>query len=776
MANNKKPSIYQDRGTIGSTKELDEYGVWVKSEPQVLPIEDAEGKTDDFSLDSLDDLPDLAGDYTPADKSGPDDADFSLSDDNFNFDDFDSGASEAIKETEDEEAVSTAENFMEDFSVGGNEEPETSFPPEDSFPIAGGDEGEGGGDAEGRGLSGDGDLPDLDFSLPEEEGSGFPLPEEEALPDISLPEEDSGFPLPEEEALPDISLPEEETGLSLPGEATGGEDAAAEGADSSPPEEAAAPEEESETGETGDKDSEDFAEISLEALLGEMTEEMPGGDEAAEDSPENPDDAVEAGSALSGAPGLSGDMSTQLLMKIADELSSIRTELNALKKEFAGVRAGSKAVDEQTESHGFFDDSGEDDKIALTGDELNNILTTADFTAETGQDATEEALPSEFPEVSGLPDGSEFSGTPEFSESPEFSGTPGFPGEETPGDSPQAEGGAPGLDKLDEVLDESFPEIELPAGEESAQAGPEEPKEDELSLVDLFDEHITEGFSIPGSFDEQELSASLEEPGDDPLSESPEITLEDISIAGDSEALLDDSGMDLSLDNPLEEADLANFDGDTLDLTGAVIDEPNLGAEIQENPILEPDAADIAIQNGDPAESMEQEPEAVEEPSLEPFEEPEAAAPFIIDEIEGEAEISMAKESAAAIPAVRESRSRGEGLDQIIPEGFLVADQDDEGEANFGGAGLDTLEEGISLDEIPEDILPENNETPPPRGGIREEPEVPGLPGNFKKELKQVLSYMDQLLESLPEEKIEEFAKSEYFDTYKKLFKDLGIV
>jgi hypothetical protein len=34
---------------------------------------------------------------------------------------------------------------------------------------------------------------------------------------------------------------------------------------------------------------------------------------------------------------------------------------------------------------------------------------------------------------------------------------------------------------------------------------------------------------------------------------------------------------------------------------------------------------------------------------------------------------------------------------------------------------------------------------------------------------------MDQLLESLPEEKIEEFAQSEYFDTYKKLFKELGL-
>ena len=34
---------------------------------------------------------------------------------------------------------------------------------------------------------------------------------------------------------------------------------------------------------------------------------------------------------------------------------------------------------------------------------------------------------------------------------------------------------------------------------------------------------------------------------------------------------------------------------------------------------------------------------------------------------------------------------------------------------------------------------------------------------------------MDQLLEDLPEEKIVEFARSEQFATYKKLFSDLGL-
>jgi pilus assembly protein FimV len=49
------------------------------------------------------------------------------------------------------------------------------------------------------------------------------------------------------------------------------------------------------------------------------------------------------------------------------------------------------------------------------------------------------------------------------------------------------------------------------------------------------------------------------------------------------------------------------------------------------------------------------------------------------------------------------------------------------------------------------------------------------LPEDIKQELKSVLSYMDHLLESLPEEKIQEFAQSEHFEVYKKLFEELGL-
>ena len=49
------------------------------------------------------------------------------------------------------------------------------------------------------------------------------------------------------------------------------------------------------------------------------------------------------------------------------------------------------------------------------------------------------------------------------------------------------------------------------------------------------------------------------------------------------------------------------------------------------------------------------------------------------------------------------------------------------------------------------------------------------IPVELKNDIKSVLAYMDQLLEALPEKKIEEFARSEYFETYKHLFEELGI-
>ena len=88
---------------------------------------------------------------------------------------------------------------------------------------------------------------------------------------------------------------------------------------------------------------------------------------------------------------------SDLLKTIAGELAAIKDELVSLRSQFSTLKA-SQALDTQQETidtgheeaqnaaGGFFDEE-EDDTIALTGDELDNILNTADF--------TEEAVPEE---------------------------------------------------------------------------------------------------------------------------------------------------------------------------------------------------------------------------------------------------------------------------------------------------------------------------------------------------------------------------------------------
>ena len=91
------------------------------------------------------------------------------------------------------------------------------------------------------------------------------------------------------------------------------------------------------------------------------------------------------------------------------------------------------------------------------------------------------------------------------------------------------------------------------------------------------------------------------------------------------------------------------------------------------------------------------------------------------------------------------------------------------------------------MDALSEDIIPEleleaADESAPVSAkqetllqAASKKRETISIPLELKNEIKSVLTYMDQLLEALPEKKIEEFAKSEYFETYKHLFEELGI-
>jgi len=139
-------------------------------------------------------------------------------------------------------------------------------------------------------------------------------------------------------------------------------------------------------------------------------------------------------------------------------------------------------------------------------------------------------------------------------------------------------------------------------------------------------------------------------------------------------------------------------------------------------------------------------------------------------------------------------------LDSEFDEGFESIDLDD--------MGSDSIEEDEESLEIPfdddlsldEDILgsssqeiqeeaqemqvekpePTHNGEPPLPGPQSSEAAAsstsPGMPANLRNEIANVLKYMDNLLDALPDEKIKEFAESEHFEVYKKLFEELGLM
>jgi hypothetical protein len=782
MANDKKPSgnlggeknaashpsIYSDRGTIGSADELDEYGVWVKSEPQDLSSAGQENShqetadSDDFALD-------LPGE------------DLSLSEDDFAMD---------IEAAAEEEPLSFDPQAEEDslsFDLPAEEEPlSLDLPAEEDS---------------------------LSFDLPaEEDPLSLELPAEEESLSLDLPAEDSGDDID----FPDLEIPAEETeeisvevpsveeDLSGPelmefGTLAGSEDEAGPSdepealPDDSPADESAFAFE-----EEGSEIEEEFSEVPVTDFLGDSPETL-------EESPADLDTGLSAETETEEKPRTGHteaemDLSTRLLMKIAEELSSIRTELSSLKKEFTVLKSGVPAGEEQG---GFFDEE-EDEKIALTGDELDNILNTADFTEESGEDATE-ALDTGDPaggpvETAGEEDFSLSEGEDILNENPEDeeagmeNAGPGASDINPDAGSGGSFDGDIDLDLADSDLDELSGESRIEAKSEPFSFDEED---EPLTINDLEEKdaeelkHLREEGALPITAAPEDTTY-LEE---DPLGTT-EIT-EEIQDSGETEEI-------------------------SLDLSDAVIDEPDFSGEITENPVEEPslDSISIDVDSGDLSVEESGEEIVIDE-SVSGGEGDLDNEEIAIDEsalsdediLGGE---SLVEESIAAESVDEESFAEdsfeditidededlagagesGEDLSGNIPEGFIVAAEESPsyaspdtetedvsaGDFDDGEAARDEFTVESGGDEIVFEEGPEPDEELSFGEEAESEMEAEDaetgekVPGGIKEELKTVLSYMDQLLESLPEEKIEEFARSEYFDTYKKLFKELGLV
>jgi hypothetical protein len=534
-------------------------------------------------------------------------------------------------------------------------------------------------------------------------------------------------------------------------------------------------------------------------------------------------------------------VSSDLLQKIALELSSIKEELVSLRSQLGELKREpvppvmeDDEAEEDGTKGGFFDDE-DDDTIALTGDELDNILNTADFTVEPPEDLTTPDILDEA-DVFGnpeLPDGNGASEADWLEESQDLLPEDGSYLPTEPAETTEDE-------DFSEPLE---PGIEAIEGSESLDLGFE--GENEPSPLDLVPEInvITESPEDTSYLDGEasELSEGFELDAI-PLEEVPlmEPDLTELDLGSEiDDAIAAESAEDLpfmeSADVDEGELILEADDGELIldeepdTITGQMASEDAFETSEREqiksgdddfDSILELDEADDeivlsidgdeqqdAFDNADFIQSMD-EVEEVEPLSMDPFEDETISELELHKEgpRQSDGSWSSEPEDILELEESMETDTQASLVSELVPEpieDFESMDFESEGllgsqeVEDLGGEDLDVLEEIEELSEVEEidtgsmvddlemveEELPAEEPEATPTTGISEDPDVPAIqesaevvPDKLKQDVKSVLLYLDQLLASLPEEKIEEFASSEYYDTYKKLFEDLGLL
>ena len=413
-------------------------------------------------------------------------------------------------------------------------------------------------------------------------------------------------------------------------------------------------------------------------------------------------------------------VNNELLEKIVSDLSGLKDEINSLKNDLAelkekntldNISSGQNDGEQPAESEielpvqsepaeepgGFFNSDEEDDTIALSGDELSNIVSNADFTEETAEpdtqydESTEETVTEEQPEQE-LPE--DFSA--DFSNDTPFGGI-----EDTviPDEEPDT---GLSMDINEEILEEpnlddietnaDIPEeIEIPKVDDIAETQDEEPDLDDIlvesSSTDFMDS-VTDSTNMQPDI---EITEPVE----------PELAEEEAAITK-------------------EEADdiTSEYSADTTENT---------------EPVLDEDAAlELPEESSSDAENTDEES---------------------TDDIFNETAIEDAQHTQDAM--MNDIMNEAPSVDNALSE-----------------ENVDYLSKDNTVLSDDEAAVAESEPEP---SAETEQTDTSDLPSDIKEDVKSVLLYMDQLLENLPEDKIMEFAKSEQFTTYKKLFNELGL-
>lgn len=465
-------------------------------------------------------------------------------------------------------------------------------------------------------------------------------------------------------------------------------------------------------------------------------------------------------------------------------------------------------------SNGFFGTDDEDETIALSGDELNNIMITADF-AETEETVeNNEAVYDADTETESVTEPASESEKTE--ESPfDFPITDNLETESAgTSDSfelPSEESEETVSDDFSEI-DTSFDNLESPEEDIVIDETISEPVLEDISINDSAEEPSTDDITLP---DESELNdASIEIKSDETEPTDENNSAIDTTFTDDNPfGAINETAMNI----PVEESDsglsieensenLAEPDFDSLEnqeieteITIPKVDEisENENPSAPEDDILVESSNDDFMDSVAESEMVITQSEATE-PACEDIdvEENIDVVEEIPDTVDISSEIETTELSAEEVSNVEPFNDSIDNFDSMLDSEKDISEQlSDENvdylksDENVIESDMENMSSAINESETLSESMISNIDAtmedpfPPIESVIDhdervEKQEAPSdtlISIDLKNDIKSVLLYMDQLLENLPEEKIMEFAKSEQFGTYKRLFNELGL-
>ena len=549
---------------------------------------------------------------------------------------------------------------------------------------------------------------------------------------------------------------------------------------------------------------------------------------------------------------------TSILQQIMAELQNLKNDINTLKNNIEEIKAeeAQKSVQEQKDIEipqeekkdegGFFSDLDDDDTIALSFDELDNIMNNADFsdakndadepvieetaieeTSATEETFSEEEIVIEEPaeEDSPVIDETFVADEPVIEESvvEETSAPEETLAEEEIVIEEPAEEESPVIDEtfvadepvieetaieetsapdetLENIISAEQPEDEINFDfEDESLEEPEIESFSEISIDENFEEDLPEEISIPkeddifvesNSEDFMETDSTEDEDNSKTVFDEPETseepfetvdsfdndqidddipTVEKLLENQDTDSILESDNAAFERDQQNQQSEISvediqaenqpeqeNFEDDFIDLANSDI--------LDQEPVIEETAVDIDIEEENIQENSETEPvfDTFENISNEPEQDS-----FNIDfddslseQIIEEPAVTQQNEPEIQ-PEVFENEPSN---DQIIEENSIETSSD---------SVLETAEFDSASNEN-EIVYNDNQNEEKPAESENVQTQKP-LSQDLMQDVKSLLVYMDQLLEDLPEEKIEEFANSDKFVLFKNVFEKLGL-